>query len=574
MATYSKLTVSKVAGSSDILAATSKVQIKLTVTTTGDSWNAADTTRGYIDIDGTKVASLDKKRFYKQSTTTIYSGTHTVQHNADGTKTIKVHSYFDTDIAAGVLEDTVTLKLDDIPRVALLVVPVMTLGQQVTIPVTNSAGLDYSVHYAFGAQSGTIVENSHADEIAWVPPLELAQEIPGAPGGKGTLTVTSYRAGEVEAQHSYEFTALVPDSLSPVIKSAAFSFKADNATVSGWGVGVKGKTRLSYSVEAEGQQGAEIASCSVSFGGASGAGLTGETGVLLQAGTFVPKVSVTDKRGKTSTLTGNELVVYDYTTPAFISSAAYRADEDGTQMGSGTYVAVMAAASYAPVGGHNSATLKARSRVTDGMWGEYTEIFAQQVNVLPNFSGTMSYEVEVCAIDALGESRSVVYSIPTEEVSFHLRQGGKGAAFGRYSEREGYVETAWPVDMLGNRVENVGSPVNDGDAANKAYVDAPDMLLDTEYALNEKWNGEQVYAMIVDYGSLPNSAEGSNYALAPGLNVIDIRGFAVGEQYIIPIPGYYAILSMGYNRATGNLWIATTIDMSGYHGYVTVKYTK
>jgi hypothetical protein len=312
----------------------------------------------------------------------------------------------------------------------------------------------------------------------------------------------------------------------------------------------------------------------VSFGGASGAGLTGETGVLLQAGTFVPKVSVTDKRGKTATLTGNELVVYDYTTPAFISSAAYRADEDGNQMQSGTYVAVTAAASYAPIGGYNSATLKARSRVTDGTWGAYTELSAQQVNVLPNFSAAMSYEVEVLAEDALGESRSVVYSIPTEEVAFHLRPGGKGAAFGMYSTRDGYVETAWPVDMRDNRVENVGSPVNAGDAANKAYVDAPDMLLDTEYALNEKWNGEQVYAMIVDYGSLPNSAEGSNYALAPGLNVIDIRGFAVGASYIIPIPGYYAVQNLGYTRSSGNLWISTTMDLSGYHGYVTVKYTK
>lgn len=571
MATSSKLTVSKVAGSADILSNTSKIQIKLAVTTTGESWNAADTTKGYISINGTKVASLDKKRFYKQSTTTIYSGTHTVQHNADGTKTVTVYSYFDTDIGAGVLEDTVTLKLDDIPRVALLSVPVMTLGQEARMSVTNTVGLAYTVRYAFGTKSGVIVENSLADEVVWTPPLELAQEIPEAPGGKGTLTVTSYRNGAVEAEHSYEFAALVPDSLAPVISNAAFSFTGAAST---WGVGVKGETRLSYAVEAQGQQGAEIASCAVSFGGASGSGLTGETGVLAQVGSFTPKVTVTDQRGKVTTLTGEALTVYDYTTPAFISSAAYRADEDGNQMQSGTYVAVTAAASYAPIGGYNSATLKARSRVTDGTWGAYTELSAQQVNVLPGFSAAMSYEVEVLAEDALGESRSVVYSIPTEEVAFHLRPGGKGAAFGMYSTREGYVETAWPVDMRDNRVENVGSPVNAGDAANKAYVDAPDMLLDTEYALNEKWNGAQVYAMIVDYGSLPNSAEGSNYALAPGLNVIDIRGFAVGEQYIIPIPGYYAILSMGYNRATGNLWIATTIDMSGYHGYVTVKYTK
>lgn len=571
MATSSKLTVTKVPNSSDILTNTSKIQIKLTVTTTGESWNANDTTRGCVEIDDVQVASLDKKRFYKQSTTTIYSATHTIEHDADGTKTVSVHTYFDTHISAGVLEDTVTLTLDPIPRVALLTVPVMTLGQEARMSVTNTADLAYTVRYAFGTKNGVIVENSLADEVVWTPPLELAQEIPEAPGGKGTLTVTSYRDGAVEAEHSYEFTALVPDSLAPVISNAAFSF---TGAASAWGVGVKGKTRLSYSVEAQGQQGAEIASCAVSFGGASGNGLTGETGVLAQVGSFTPKVTVTDKRGKVTTLTGEALTVYDYTTPAFISSAVYRADEDGNQMQSGTYVAVTAAASYAPIGGYNSATLKARSRVTDGVWGAYTELSAQQVNVLPNFSAAMSYEVEVLAEDALGESRSVVYSIPTEEVAFHLRLGGKGAAFGMYSDREGYVQTAWPVDMLGNRVENVGTPVNDGDAVNKAYVDAPDMLLDTEYALNEKWNGAQVYAMIVDYGSLPNSTEASNYKLAANLNVISMVGFAVGDTYTIPIPGYYAIENMGYTKSSGNLWIDTTRDLSAYHGYITVKYTK
>jgi ABC-type amino acid transport substrate-binding protein len=100
------------------------------------------------------------------------------------------------------------------------------------------------------------------------------------------------------------------------------------------------------------------------------------------------------------------------------------------------------------------------------------------------------------------------------------------------------------------------------------------MLLNTEYALNEKWSGKQVYAMVVDYGALPNAKEGSNDTLAANLDIISISGFAVGDAYVVPAPGYYAIQNMGYTKSTGNLWISTTIDMSGYHGYITVKYTK
>jgi hypothetical protein len=411
-----------------------------------------------------------------------------------------------------------------------------------------------------------------------VPSLELAKEFPNSAAGKGTFTVVSYNGEDVLGTKTYEFTLIPPDSMAPEITGFTSSFKGNNAAVSQWGVGVKGKTKLGYTVEAQGQYGASIASCTVSFGGATGSGLTGETGTLMQVGSFVPKITVTDTRQKTAVLEADALTVYDYTTPAFISSAAYRADEDGNQMQNGAYVAVTAAASYAPVGGYNSATLKARSRVTEGVWGQYTELSAQRVNVLPNFSAAMSYEVEVLAEDALGESRSVVYSIPTESVTFHLRPGGKGAAFGQYSEREGYVETAWPIDMLGNRVENVGAPQNEADAANKGYVDehttAPEMLLNTEYALNEKWNGKQVYAMVVDYGAMPDTTEGENYSLGEGLDVISIAGFAVGENYIIPVPGYVSVYNMGYTKSSGNLWIETTNDLSGYHGYITVKYTK
>ena len=272
------------------------------------------------------------------------------------------------------------------------------------------------------------------------------------------------------------------------------------------------------------------------------------------------------------------MTVYDYTQPAFISSDAYRADEDGSKNANGTHVAVVAAASYAPIGGNNNATLRARSRVTGGAWSGYSTLSAQQVNVLPGFSAIMSYEVEVSAVDSLGESRSVVYTIPTGEVSFHLRSGGKGAAFGMYSSKEGYVETDWPLDMREHKVENVAEPEKETDAATKGYVDnatyVPEMLYDTEYLTGEKFAGADVYAMVVDYGALPNNTEASNYKLAENLNVIDMRGFAVGSSYIIPIPGYYAIQNLGYTKSTGNLWISTTIDMSGYHGYITVKYTK
>lgn len=102
----------------------------------------------------------------------------------------------------------------------------------------------------------------------------------------------------------------------------------------------------------------------------------------------------------------------------------------------------------------------------------------------------------------------------------------------------------------------------------------PPMSQGVEYRTTERWSGSPVYTMAVDFGALPNNAEKSKSGLPAYLNIIDMRGYAVGGSYNVPIPGYYAIHSMGYTKSNGNLWISTTADMSGYIAYVVVKYTK
>lgn len=578
---------------------TSQVRIALTITTDSGTYNETGSTSGNITLGGSQIVSLAGKKVHYNTTTTLYDGVHTVRHDADGSKTVAVKASFDVETSVRWIYAEKTLALPRIPRASTMTVPPLTLGQPGTLRIEKLGDFTHTITYRFGAHSGTVTEGTAESAVVWTPPLDLAQEIPNAPSGEGVMTLTTWSGGTAIGSREVAFTAQAGDSLAPQVTALTVEAVSDNPVVSGWGAAVKGKTRLSYAVEAQAQQGASITGCTLTCAGASGAGLTGETGLMTQAGTFVPRAVVTDSRGKTAVIEGAAITVYDCALPAFTRSAAFRADEDGYADGSGSYAAVSAAATCSPVGGHNTLTLRARYRAVNGQWSGYTPLTDGVVTVLPGFAAAVSYEVEVEAIDALGSSRTVVYTIPTAEVAFHLKAGGSGAAFGKYAEQAGWLESDWPVDLRGNRLAGLGQAQEEGDAVSLALLQqrlaaaadetaqqigalqqqlddlaAPDMVPGQEYLTGEKWNGAPVYTTVVDYGALPNSAEGSNYALAPGLNVIDIRGFAVGEQYIIPIPGYYAILSMGYNRATGNLWIATTIDMSGYQAYITVKYTK
>ena len=102
----------------------------------------------------------------------------------------------------------------------------------------------------------------------------------------------------------------------------------------------------------------------------------------------------------------------------------------------------------------------------------------------------------------------------------------------------------------------------------------PPMLVGVEYRTTERYDGKPVYVKVVDYGSMPNNTEASNYVLSAGLNIISLSGFAVHSSYNVPIPGHNSIRNMGYTRSSGNLWISTNTDATSYHGYIIAKYTK
>lgn len=107
------LTLAKVADSADIASNTSKITVKLTATTTGESHNS-NSPSGSITIDGVKYTY--SKDLPYTSTVTLYSATKTITHNSDGNKSVKVSYSFNTGISAGTLTGSKTIVLDRINR--------------------------------------------------------------------------------------------------------------------------------------------------------------------------------------------------------------------------------------------------------------------------------------------------------------------------------------------------------------------------------------------------------------------------------------------------------------------------
>lgn len=460
MAASTKLTVKHVAGSENIADNTNKIKITLTITTSGESWNASGDTTGGVYIDGTRVASLAGKKFYKNSTTTLYSGTHTIKHKEDGTKTVTVKTSFDTKISAGVVENEKTLVLPVILRSALTV-PVFTLGKTGTMTITPALdGMKHEVLYELGTKSGTAVAQTEKTEVTWKPALSLAEEILDDKKGTGVLHLKSVTADGEKGVRDFPFTVKVPSSLAPKITNQTVSL--NNEALPGWTVAVQGKSKLIFSANAAAQYGATVEKKEFRFGTKKASKHSGEI-LLEKAGTLTPTWSATDSRGLISTAEADAVKVYAYAPPALSNPTVYRSDKSGKEDDEGLYLTVRADATYSSVGGLNSAKLRVRYRTANGAWGSYTEWPIAQENILPGFDATKTYEVEVVAADALEQSAPALFSIPTEAVTFALREGGKGAAFGKYPQQAG-LDMGWGIYMNGNPLTGLPAPASDTDA--------------------------------------------------------------------------------------------------------------
>lgn len=448
MATSLKLTVSKVANSASIEANTSKIKIVVVVTTSGESYNASGDTKGYVKIDGKEVGSLDGKKFYQNSSTTIYSKTHTIQHDNDGDKTVTVDVSFDTKIAAGVITATKTLTLDTIPRASSLVIPALYYGKEAEIGISRLVeGAVSDVSYVFGTKSGVLATKTSATTVLWIPSTSLAAEFPNSNVGSGTMTISTYKGDVLLGSREFAFNVMTDGSLAPVINSYSVS-----PVGTALGVYIKGVTKAAYSITATGQQGATISEYKLSFAGQTATGATGQTGLLTSAGSLSPVFTVKDSRGLVTTLTLPKVTVYDYFAPTLTLAEVYRSDANGTENDAGTYVAVNAKADYASVGGRNTLTLRVRSKESDAGWGDtYTTLTADRVNVLSGFAESRSYEVEVSAKDAVGGEKTVAFTIPTAAAAFHIKNGGTGAAFGKYATEDDTLDIAWSTLKVGGK---------------------------------------------------------------------------------------------------------------------------
>ena len=95
---------------------------------------------------------------------------------------------------------------------------------------------------------------------------------------------------------------------------------------------------------------------------------------------------------------------------------------------------------------------------TSGSWGAAVSMksgVGQIITGSTDILTTKTYKVRLEAVDTLGNSASYEAVVPTDSVALHIREGGNGVAFGKYSEAEKAFELPedWEIIAYGDTLK-------------------------------------------------------------------------------------------------------------------------
>lgn len=182
-------------GAQNIAANTTVVNWRITVSRTGAylTRNEQGDSTLSLDINGGRVHTSNPRWRTSGEEFLMASGSTTVGHNADGTKSFPFSATFNPNNGLhGVITVSGNIGLATIPRSSSVSVGIGTIGSALTININRqSSSFKHTVRYVWGNKSETIATNVDTS-TTWTIPLDFANDIPDSTSGTGTIYVDTY----------------------------------------------------------------------------------------------------------------------------------------------------------------------------------------------------------------------------------------------------------------------------------------------------------------------------------------------------------------------------------------------
>lgn len=435
---------------------TSTVSYKFQIAPVQTTWNWeqwADAISYSFTINGTKYTGTIPN-YDGYSTVTLKSGTQTVTHNSDGTKSIS-YSFSVTDTSgqsytSGNASANGTLTLTTIARATtptLSATSVVANGSNsVTINIAPaSSSFKHKVRYDFGSltgqSSGVGIGSGFSAQgnvsVTFVPPASLCSQIPNAKSGTIKINLYTYTSsGTHIGTKSINLTLTVPSYMPSI---GVPEINGQNLLS---GAYVAGKSSASIFFDVATSYGATVQLKDIkgTIDGKTYSGNAFNTSVF-SSGSKSLSIKVTDSRGYTSTYltpTTDMINVYAYSNPTITEFTLTRQEDDTTVIATvkGTVSAI------------NNKNAKTITVTLNGVTKPITSS-AYTINGTATFTGVNS-DVTYTGTAKIQDSYTSVSKnavVPTVAVTMDFYKDGNGIAMGKVAEYGDLFDVNWLTRM-------------------------------------------------------------------------------------------------------------------------------
>lgn len=428
--------------SQNITANTSTVNWRVTVSRTGAYYthNHQGDSVLSLSLDGRNVHSSNPTWHTSGEEYTLASGSSTIDHNSDGTKTLPVSCTFKPNNGLhGTITVSGSLGLTTIPRSSSVRVSNGVIGSSVTITINRqNPSFKHTIRYTWAGKSGTIASNVDTS-ATWSIPMDFANDIPNSASGTGTIFVDTYSGSTKTGTQSTTFTASVPGNVKPTfsgvtlsdLNGAAQNLISNSDTF----IQVISNIKVAFN-GAKGTYGSTITGYRAEIVGKNQATSSngGSLGIMNYHGTIKIRASVSDSRGRWSDTKEVSVTVLEYFAPALSFSVARTGSTSSTLTATrnAKIAPLMVAGSQ-----KNSMTLTfkvARLGTTNfqvdtgpatGSWTSISNLVNSQANLAGNYLANQSWVVIGTLEDKFTRSDFMV-NVATESVVLSYDRSGVG----------------------------------------------------------------------------------------------------------------------------------------------------
>lgn len=381
------------------------------------------------------------------SSYTICSGTTTVPHNNDGSKTITVYATITTPTSQIYLPGTInapsnlsgTLALTTIPRASTMTVPSLTIGTAGTFTISAASNaFTHTITYSFSDLTGTAATLSAGVTTAsWTPPNTFYAKLPNSVTGTISYVLHTFSGATEIGTNSYTGYVSVGSTIKPTAPALTLSAVNTNAWIASKGLYVGGYTKLRVQASASPGTGATLVSYTVS-GAFSATGNDVTSANALGAGYQSATVTVADSRGRTNYNT-NTIYFDSYANPTLTTFTAERGTYAGgswTSSNVGDHIRVTAIGSVSLSANGNTGTVTVKIGATnpDATSGNYYYFTSTNATTTYNVTGTIT--------DSVGNTTTRGLTVPTISVPFNINVDLPGIGVGMIAQNANELEIA------------------------------------------------------------------------------------------------------------------------------------